>query len=63
MSGTVDISIVVAAVNAADTLAPWLQSIRPQAARHRVEVILAAAADEDEVIGEVPGQLLAVLLE
>lgn len=41
-----DISIVVAAVNTAETLAAWLEAVRPQVARHRCEVLLAAAADD-----------------
>ena len=41
-----DITIVVAAVDTAATLAPWLDAVRPQLARHNVEVLLAAAADE-----------------
>jgi hypothetical protein len=49
MSGAVDISIAVAAVNSAGTLGPWLDAVRPQASRHRVEVLLAAAADDDSV--------------
>jgi hypothetical protein len=45
----VDISIVVAAVNTADTLGPWLDAVRPQAARHAVEVLIAAASDDASV--------------
>jgi len=46
MSAAPEISIVVAAVNTAATLGPWLDAIGPQLARHRVEVLLAAAADD-----------------
>ena len=46
-----DITIVVAAVDTAATLAPWLDAVRPQLARHDVEVLLAAAADEGAGLG------------
>jgi hypothetical protein len=45
----VDVSVVVAAVNTPGTLARWLDAIRPQASRHRIEVLLAAAADDRAV--------------
>ncbi len=42
----VDISIVVAAVNTAETLGPWLEAVGPQLARHRAEILLAAPAGD-----------------
>ena len=47
MSATPAISIVVAAVNTAGTLGPWLEAIGPQASRHDAEILLAAAADDE----------------
>ena len=58
MSDAVDISIVVAAVNAADTLGPWLEAIRPQAVRHHVEILVAAAADDHAVAVDEPGGVI-----
>jgi hypothetical protein len=49
-----EISIVVAAVNTAETLGPWLDAVRPQLARHRAEILLAAAAD-DRAVTQIPG--------
>lgn len=46
MSPRPAMSIVVAAVNTAETLAPWLEAVRPQLAHHDVEVLIAAAADD-----------------
>src|SRR5439155_20161074 len=42
-------SLVVAAVSTGRTLRPGLEAARPQTARHRVEVLLAAAADGPDV--------------
>ena len=50
MSAAPDISIVVAAVNTRETLGPWLDAVRPQLARHRAEILLAAAADDEAVM-------------
>ncbi|HEX9368479.1 MAG TPA: hypothetical protein VF921_17745, partial [Vicinamibacterales bacterium] len=61
MSDAVDISIVVAAVNAADTLGPWLEAIRPQAVRHHVEILVAAAADDHAVAVDEPGGVIRVV--
>ena len=47
MSERPPLSIVVAALNTAETLAPWLDAVRDQARRHQAEVLLAAAADDD----------------
>jgi Glycosyl transferase family 2 len=49
MNDSIDISVVVAAVNAAETLRPWLDAVRPQAAGRRVEVLLAASSDDAAV--------------
>src|SRR5262245_19524407 len=49
MSGVPDIAVVVAVVNGAETLRPWLDAMRLQAARHRAVVLLAAAADDESV--------------
>src|SRR5437764_3751985 len=55
MTSDIDISIVAAAVNTAATLGPWMNAIRPQTLRHRVEVLLAATpGDRDLVVTGVP---------
>ena len=61
MSDPVDMTIVVAAVNAAETLGPWLDAIRPQAARHHVEVLVAAAADDRAVAVAEQGGVIRVV--
>jgi hypothetical protein len=69
VSAAVDISIVAAALNTAQTLGPWLEAIRPQLARHRAEILLAAAADDEaavesanvRVIRGAPGALVPAL--
>jgi len=55
MSAMPDISVVVAALNTAETLGPWLDAVRPQAARHRAEILLAAAADDEAARPEDAG--------
>jgi hypothetical protein len=47
MSAAPEISIVVASLNTAETLGPWLDAIRPQASRRRADILLAAAADDE----------------
>jgi len=49
MSSAPDITIVVASVNGSETLGPWMAAVRPQIARHRVDILLAAAADDDSI--------------
>jgi hypothetical protein len=49
MNDPIDISVVVAAVNASATLRPWLDAIRPQLTARRVEVLLAACNDDAAV--------------
>jgi len=49
MNDPIDISVVVAAVNASGTLRPWLDAIRPQLAGRRVEILLAACEDDTAV--------------
>ena len=46
MSDGISLSVVVAAVNTAETLRPWLDAIRPQAAGRQMEILLAAASDD-----------------
>jgi hypothetical protein len=61
MNDSIDISVVVAAVNASGTLRQWLDAIRPQLAGRRVEVLLAACEDDASVAGLVNDGQVRVL--